>query len=300
MDQTTVVRAFAAAYAVLAVCGAVILWLNAGASDAAKNAIITLASALPLAAAVAAYLVPQASKEHHVLMLIYDTKQKQFTFGDVPGSPYYATYGDWFVGGPVTASSLEEASKIGFDLLERTILVQWGMRLGSAWDVSFASVRIPSVVGLRISTPRTRKVAEGVTVTKDALLALFSYNSLVNRDLLVRQVMLPPDSKFTTTPLESPLKGRKLEVDNPYFTFDANLTQAGFSVAQRGVEGVLSAPGSDDINRYYVLLYNADLEFRPSRWRLYSPEMPAYSNWYENVSAIYREYGVDAIFKNGQ
>ncbi len=72
-------------------CGLIfLLWRNAAAPDALRNAGIVVASILPVALLVLPYLSPETIEKRLTYVLLFDSESKQITVGQEPNN-YFST-----------------------------------------------------------------------------------------------------------------------------------------------------------------------------------------------------------------
>jgi hypothetical protein len=295
MTESTLVRIAIILYAAFALSALVLLWRNAAASDALKNAGILVAAILPVLIAVLPYIIVQEENYRFNFILLYDSKDKTLTTGD-DWNPYASLYMHMFTNlskasaAMIVDNLLDFEEKKGLDIIEKDIVEALILRFPSHWDVVWHEWRGPNYLAF---SGGKGTIEASKQISLEEIRKAFSHNLLISTPgILVRPGFhIPPDSTLKAT---QPDKSRIIIIITPYSTASISVRFSSLAVAQHGVWGVLKAdPQNPD--RYYSIEYAVSLTIRPKRFKKYAPEMGSYSRWHENIRKALQVYDWESV-----
>jgi len=290
MTESTIVKAAIILYAVVAIIALALLWKNAAASDALKNAGILAAAILPVLIAVLPYVNVQEELNQYNMVLLFDSKEKGLTTGK-NRNPYEFLYNHMFVNlskasPDMLRGSLSDFEKNkGLDIIEKGIVDLMMLRFGSHWDIIWHEDRAPTAI---FFSGRKGTVEASKQLSLEQIRELFSHNKLISTPgiLTWSALHIPPGSILKTA---QPNETRVITIATHYSTVSVTIRNVFAGVAQQGVWGVL-APDPLDMNRYYIVRYRVSLSIKPNRFKKYSPDMESYSRWHQNIKDLLQGY----------
>ncbi len=280
MTEAAFVRSFLVVYALSAAFAVWLIWMNAAATDALKNATIAVASALPLLVAALPYLSRERTSARFDLILIYDSQEKCFATGN-SWNAYQAAYSNMFtnlaeIPDATKAETLEKAMENkGLDIIEKGILEGMLELFFQGWDLELSEH--PGPVGTAKSYHSASTEAQMV-VPIDQLRAYFEHNKLITQPgvLVFSKLVLPPDTDIRSQPEPD---ARTIILTNPLTKTVISIHPSMAIVAQRGVWGVvdqdITAP-----NRYYTISYEVSVTMTSSLLKRYAPKMKPMRRWF--------------------
>jgi hypothetical protein len=279
----TIVKVALALYGLFAFACISLVWRNAAAADAIKNASVIFASIIPIAITVAVYLVPEKSEKHLTCMLIYDDSRKGLTFGTTENK-YSISYI------PVTAniqpsnmpvlnSYADLMGDTGLNLIERGLVECLLFNFPLWWNFKTTAYKGFGGEFSRLAAGDNSKKTE---IKIEKLKEIFGHNSFINMDGVItgHQLCLPPGST-----LESKISdhSRKIEIKNKAYSIDLTIMALAGGFVQRRIPGIIEVDPSNP-NRFAEVLYTVDIVGKTGIGNANSPETVLYKNWFENVS----------------
>jgi hypothetical protein len=259
MTEAVVVRSALALYLVAAVVAAGLIWKNAAAPDALKNAGIAVATTLPLLVAVLPYLSRERTSAVFDFVLLFDSQEKSIVAGQ-SWNPYAAAYLHMFtnlgtVPDALKAETLDDAmNQQGLDIIEKGIVEAVTSVFGKWWNME--SLEHPGPIG---EGKRYRPLpTDGETVVSiEQLRTAFAYNRLIAQPgvLVVPTLTLPPGTRIAASKEDH---SRSITVQNPFMQTIISMRPYVGSVAQHGVWGVLE-PDATNLNRYYTISFEVSV-----------------------------------------
>lgn len=294
--DSLVVQAMLAIYFAIAAIAVFLLWQNAAAPDALKNASIALASILPLVVSVFPYLNAEKLESKFTYILLYDSKEKRIIAGNPP-NVYFSSYINMFTNLSLVpgATELDNWTQLqgppGLDIVEKGILSELLITFGHNWDIIKTNVfRGPMFESYGFSNgPST----ESAKVSIEELRKMFVHNRLVTtQGVIVSPVLvLPPKSKLVARHDEN---SRSFTITNPYVTLKVSFDIGSGGAAQHGIWGVLE-PDANDMNRYYAVHYEVSAVMTLNRFKVHSPWMGSYRRWYANISDLLSKHDWEKV-----
>jgi len=280
-----------------------LLWRNAAAPDAAKNAGIVIAAMLPVLIAVFPYFNTQILENRYAYLLLYDKTTGELTTGK-PGNPYHLSYIRMFANiGGGTADVHQQlrdsdpqafTKDKGLNLIERGIMAALVDRFFFNWDQEEKTIKLPGQVidVLQSDANSLKTVLSMADITSQ-----FPNNVLIESPGMLTgiQFVLPPNTRVIRTRSQDGY-GLKIQLSNSILPVDINVNFTGMVAQQQGIWGVQN-PDPDDINRYYGVGFNVIVTGRPNRTMIYAPEMTQYRRWFDNISATLAIYDWEKIDK---
>jgi hypothetical protein len=296
MSETIIVRIGLFVYAILCILALILLWKNAAATDALKNAGILLASILPVLIVVLPYINYREVSYNYNYILIYDSKKKTLVTGD-HWNVYESIYRDMFVNiskmpEAISEDNMDNYHRIkGLDIIEKGIVGALINRFISHWDVVWQENRGPGYV----MSSAIVSTEDSTRLSLEQIRESFVHNRLISTPELTVYwpLCLPPKSTLKTS---QPDGHRIIRLSNDFSLVSIEIRSSGGIVAQQGVWGVLQ-PDPEDMNRFYALGYQVSLTIRTKRMKQYAPEMEAYSRWYENIRTVLSRFDWDFVVK---
>ncbi len=300
MFDSNLVRVFLIIYGIIAVGVSVLLWINSAASDALKNVGILMASLLPVVVTVFPYLKADKIERCYNYVLFYDSKEKRIITGtgniQDMDNPYFRNYIDMFTNlsdENLKAESLDEIMEgaKGFNIIEKGIIEALMSRFMSCWDIELKKFKgLGSKRFEWHGNPKSEtKVIELLQVKK-----IFSYNPLISApNILIplKGMTLPPDCIIQAKNTDY---SREISFNTSYVKLQISMMFPYGKPIQQGVWGVL-LPNSQDIHRYYAIVYPITATFYIKKTKAYAPEMESYRKWFENVCDVLSEYDWNTI-----
>lgn len=272
-------------YGVFACISIFLLWRNASAPDALKNAGIVVASILPIAISALPYLTLETIEKKLNYMLLFDSDLKQITQGRVP-NPYFLSYIPMFANIPdvkdaFSANSFSDLmGKQGLGFVERGVLEGLLSKFQVAWDiVPTSKFKGPGFSSLDYGRGTSTEKTE---IPLAQLQTIFKHNRWISQPGVVvhPQLVLPPNSHLG---VESNEQGRTIEITNPMLPVKITMSPQMGLVQQQGIWGVQS-PDPQNMNRYYAVFFRVTISGELNRTRVHSPEMAVYRRWFENMT----------------
>ena len=283
-------------YGVFACVSILLLWRNASAPDALKNAGIVVASILPIAISALPYLTLETIEKRLNYMLLFDTDLKRITQGRVP-NPYFIAYIPMFANIPdiENAFSADNFSdlmgKQGLDFVERGVLEGLLSTFQLAWDiVPTSKFKGPGFSSLEYAQGTSTEKTE---ISLPQLQAIFKHNRWIPQPGVVvnPQLVLPPNSQFG---VESNEQGRTIKITNPMLSVKITMSPQMGGVQQQGIWGVQS-PDPQNMNRYNAVFFRVSISGELNRTRVHSPEMTIYRRWFENITEALSRFDWERI-----
>jgi len=297
MDLSTAVRVAILIYVLFAGIALFLLWRNSASQDSLKNAGILLASVLPVLIAVLPYLKSEKLEKHYTYCLFFDSKTKYLATGDF--NPYDGAYTLMFanlekIPEVLKGNSFEDfmGSK-GLDIVERGIISALFMKFSNSWNISEIKTRTPGWGSIQWKADQD---CAKTVISAEQIRNIFQKNPTITTPqiLPLRSLALPDGTSFFTK-IEND-KERSIIFENPYIRMQIKMLAESGGVVQRGVWGVFPED-PHDMNRYYTVNFDIQLltEFKFSK--LYSPQMPLYRKWHENIGESLAQYDWGEIEK---
>jgi hypothetical protein len=269
-------------YGIFALACISLVWKNAGASDAVKNASVIFASILPIAITVFAYLVPEKMERHMTCLLIYDDSRKSLTFGSIDNK-YSISYI------PVTANisatnmpTLNNYSDLigptGLNLIERGVVECLVYNFSMWWNFQTTSYK---GFGGELSKLARGDNSDKTVIKSEKLKEIFSHNPIINlpEGVTGHQLCLPPASHIEIDTSEIM---RKILIRNGMYSVEINILALAGGYLQRSIPGIIEIDPINP-NRFAEVLYLVDLVGKTGIGNANSTEMALYKNWFENV-----------------
>jgi len=270
-------------YGVFACVSIFLLWQNASAPDALKNAGIVVASILPIAISALPYLTLETIEKRLNYMWLFDTDLKWITQGRVP-NPYFIAYIPMFANLPENSFSANSFSDLmgeqGLDFVERGVLEGLLSRFHHAWDiVSTSKFKGPGFSSFEFVSGTS---SEKTAIPLPRLQTIFKHNKWISQQgiVVMPQLVLPPNSQFE---VESNEQGRTIKITNPMLPVKISMSAQMGGVQQQGIWRVQS-PDPQNMNRYYAVFFRVSISGELNRTRVHSPEMTLYRRWFENLT----------------
>lgn len=291
-----IVKASLVVYGFLACFFIFLLWRNASAPDALKNAGVVLASILPIAMLVLPYLSSETIEKRYTYVLLFDSKEKTLTDGKEPNN-YSSAYSSMFTNLRGLEDAVSDKSfsqfmgKKGFDLIERGVLEALLIRFSNTWNVGPVSkFKGPGFSMESFSAGTTSNKTE---ITLIELQKLFKHNSLISHPgvVVMPKLVLPPDSTLQT---EQSDHERIIKISNPKLSVQIRITSQMGGVQQQGIWGV-QPPDPSDMNRYSGIFFGVTVNGEIGGTWIYSPDMTGYRQWFDNLSDILSKYDWERI-----
>lgn len=274
-------------YGLLACFFIFLLWRNASAPDALKNTGVVLASILPIALLVLPYLSPEMIEKRYTYMLLFDSKRKTLIHGQEPNR-YFSAYIPMFANlqgldDELSGKTFSEfMGKKGLDLIERGIIEALESRFSNSWDIGpvakFKGPGFSVQYSSKGISPNTNKAE----ISLSEIQRIFNHNRLISHPgvVVMPKLVLPPDSTLQT---EQTNHERTIKIINQKLSVQIRTTGQMGGVQQQGIWGI-QPPDPNDMNRYSGIFFGVSIigEIGPT-W-IYSPEMAAYRQWFDNLS----------------
>lgn len=283
MLDSLLVRIIVIVYLIVVLFTLLLLWKNSAAPDALKNGGILIASLLPVLIAVLPYLNRQIQKTNFSYNLFYDNTQMQLIPGEGHNS-YVSAYIHAFSNlnsADFKGRTFEDFSgSKGFDLIEKGILSKLVWEFGNAWDIKKVSHSLPNAQATFFDSQTSLPSS---TVTVEKVLEKFTKNHLLARSgvLVGKGLTLPGKSTLNTS---SSNDDRVIKICNPQFDISIRITQLMSGVLQQGIPGFITKDPKNE-NRYYSISFGVEITMTSGILSRYSPQMPAYQRFYENICA---------------
>jgi hypothetical protein len=300
MSEVNIVRGALVIYGILAFLTLFLMWNNASATDAIKNAGIMCASLLPILIVVLPYLISEKMFAQYTYALFYDSQQKEIISGD-SDNPYASNYMLAFSNlskekDNLKAQTLEDfAYRKGFDIIEKGIIESLSLYFGKDWNIIINESEGPSGKALTIGSA-DGSAKTSLILETNQLKEMFQHNKLIVNDVILPtpKIALPQDSKMTTTQKEQYL--RFIKIKNRFSEVNIEIFANMGVVAQQGIWGIFKADPTN-MNRFYSQHYVVKLTMETARLKRYSPEMEGYRKWFLNLSKVLSEYDWDKVNK---
>lgn len=300
MSEVLIVRVALAIYGVLALLTLFLMWNNAGATDAIKNAGIMCASLLPILIVVLPYLISEKMAAQYTYALFYDSHQKEIILGDTD-NPYSSNYMLAFSNlsknkDDLKAQTLDDfAYRKGFDIIEKGIIESLSMYFGQDWNIIINESEGPSGKTRTIGSA-DRSAKTSLILETNELKKIFQHNKLIANDVILPapKITLPPGSKMTTMQKKEYL--RSIKIKNRFSEVDIEIFANMGTVAQRGIWGIFKSDPTN-MNRFYSQHYVIKLTMETEKFKRYSPKMEGYRKWFSNLSEVLSEYDWEKVNK---
>lgn len=298
MFESNIVRFFIIPiYVVMALITIYLIGKNSASNDSLKNGSILVASLLPVLIAVLPYLNIREENQSLVFNLIYDSTTKQVITGN-HSTPYDYAYIPVFANIPEEYIKADNFSELmgpkGLDLIEKGIINELLLTFSSHWD--FETIKQTTPIGE--STQRKHSNEKFKKLNLDEVIALFSHNKIINTPgvLVGSGLALPPDSKLLISTTD---KERTLTISSQKTETTIQIIPTMGGVIQKGLDGIIE-PDPENINRYYIISYNINLNFKPKRFEQYSPGMKKYIRWFNNTNEVLKKMTWEEIAEKNQ
>jgi hypothetical protein len=273
-----------------------ILWRNASAPDALKNAGIVVASILPVALSIFPYLTLETVQKRLNYMLLFDSEAKKISYGQIPNH-YFVAYIPMFANLPdnddaFSANSFTELmGKQGLDFVERGVLEGLLSQFSSGWDiVKQSKFKGPGFTSGDYTLGSSKEKTE---VSLAQLRKVFDHNPLISRPGVVvsSKLVLPPKTDLRVEPNE---QGRTLNISNSMLGVKIAISPGAGWVQQHGIPGVLY-PDPENMNRYSTVFFRVTISGELNRTRVHSPEMGVYRRWFDNLTDTLSRFDWETI-----